>query len=159
MSNTTIKILRSLIYNKRPIASGSNALLEGQPAVNYNADQPGLFFRNTDNELVKIGPATVGEYEPNSATDPNGAGTGTNCLGEQWLDTSESDGPTLKTWDGSSWVKSEPIVYARALISAVAPASTFPQGTMWWNSENGLTYVLYQSAWIQLGSTPATILD
>lgn len=156
MSFTPIKILRSLLYNKRPIASGPNKLLDGQPAVNYNPDQPGLFFRNSDNELFKVGPTAIGEYPPNSTEDPEGAGTGTNCLGELWLDIASPDGPTLKVWDGSGWVKSEPLVYAKALVSASKPSGTYPEGTLWWNSNNGLTYTFYQGVWIQLGSTPVT---
>lgn len=154
MSLTPIKILRSLIYNKRPLASGPNKLLDGQPAVNYNPDQPGLFFRNSDNELFKVGPTAIGEYPPNSADDPGGAGSGTNCLGELWLDVSSPDGPTLKIWDGSQWAKAEPISYARALVADEAPAGDFLQGTMWWNSGNGLTYIRYQDQWVQMGSTP-----
>lgn len=159
MSNfTPIKILRSLVYNKRPQASGPNALLDGQPAVNFNADQPGLFFKDSENELFKVGPVAVGPVEPNSPLDPNLPGDGSLCLGETWLDTSAEDGPTYKIWDGSAWVKAEPIVYARALIDDTTPATTFPEGTMWWNSSNGLTYILYQEAWIQMGSTPVSII-
>lgn len=156
MSFTPIKILRSLIYNKRPLSSGVNKLLDGQPAVNYNADQPGLFFRDEDDNLFKVGPIAVGEYSPNSASDPLGAGSGVNCLGEAWLDTTTPDGPTLKIWSGSEWVKSEPLVYAKALVSASKPGGTYPQGTLWWNSDNGLTYTFYQGVWVQLGSTPVT---
>lgn len=155
--NTPIKILRSLIYNKRPSPSGSNGLLEGQPALNYNSDQPGLFFKDTEGELIKIGPTAVGGIEPNSSSDPEGAGTGTNCLGEMWLDTSAVDGPTLKVWNGSNWIKSEPIVYARALISNTLPPTNLPEGTMWWNSENGLTYILYEETWVQMGSSVSSL--
>lgn len=151
---TPIKLLRSLVYNKRPIPSGPNGLLDGQPAINYNHNQPGLFFKGSNDQLIKIGPTAVGPVAPNSASDPDGAGSGTNCLGELWLDTDEQDGPTLKVWDGSEWIKSEPIVYAKALISDSVPSTSLPEGTMWWNSDNGLTYILYQSVWVQMGSVP-----
>lgn len=145
-----------MVYNKRPTPSGPNGLLDGQPAINYNHNQPGLFFKGSDNQLIKIGPTAVGPVAPNSVSDPEGAGTGTNCLGELWLDTEGQDGPTLRVWDGAAWIKSEPILYAKALISASTPAtSSLPEGTMWWNSNNGLTYILFQGAWVQMGSVPA----
>lgn len=132
--------------------------MEGQPAVNYNDGQPGLFFKSDDNNLIKIGPVAVGEYEPNSPLDPNGAGDGVLCKGEMWLDTSTLPAATLKIWDGSAWVKAEPLVYAKALISDTLPSLGLPEGTMWWNSNNGLSYILFQGAWVQMGSTPVSIL-
>lgn len=154
---TPIKFLRSLVYNKRP---DPFKLLGGQPAVNTNADQPGLFFRDTDDQLVKIGPCAVGEYTPNSTSDPGGAGNGTNSKGELWLDQSAYPGPTLKVFDGSGWVKSEPLNYARVLVSATTPnaaALDLPQGTLWWNSENGLMYILFgedpEGLWVQIGAS------
>ena len=150
---TPIKVLRSLVYNKRPDPSN---LLEGQPAYNGNAGQPGLFFKNSDNDLTKIGPTFIGPVPPNSPNDPSGTGDGTLSIGEQWLDTSGENGSVLKTWDGTSWVECFPIAYARALMSPTAPAKTYPQGTIWWDTETGLSYILYQSDWVQMGSTPAS---
>lgn len=154
---TPIKFLRSLVYNKRPDPS---KLLGGQPAVNTNSDQPGLFFRGTDDELIKIGPCAVGEVEPNSSTDPNGSGGGTNSKGEMWLDQTASPGPTLKVYDGTEWVNSYPLTYARVLVSASTPdadALNLPQGTLWWNSDNGLMYILFgddpQGIWVQIGAS------
>lgn len=153
---TPIKFLRSLVYNKRPDPS---KLLGGQPALNTNGDQPGLFFRDTYDNLIKVGPCHVGEHAPNSTSDPNGAGNGTNALGEFWLDQAAPLGPTLKVYDGTAWIKAEPLNYARVLISATTPdaeALDLPQGTLWWNSENGLMYILYgndpEGIWVQLGS-------
>jgi hypothetical protein len=158
---TPIKFLRSLVYNKRPDPS---KLLGGQPAVNTNGDQPGLFFRDTYDELVKIGPCAVGEYAPNSASDPNGAGNNTNSRGELWLDESAALGPTLKVYDGSAWKKAEPLIYARVLVSATTPnaaALDLPQGTLWWNSENGLMYILFgddpDGLWVQIGASATSV--
>jgi hypothetical protein len=153
---TPIKLLRSFIYNKRPSPS---VLSDGQPAYNGNADQPGLFFKNSDNQLTKIGPTFIGSLPPNSPSDPNGAGDGSLSIGEQWLDTSGDNGSVLKVWNGSSWVDSYPIAYARALMSPTAPPKEdYPQGTIWWDTETGFSYILYQTDWVQLGSTPSTVL-
>lgn len=156
---TPIKFLRSLVYNKRPDPS---KLLGGQPAVNTNEDQPGLFFRDSNDNLFKVGPCAVGEYAPNAVTDPNGAGGGSNSKGELWLDQSESLGPTLKVYDGENWRKAEPLAYARVLVSPTTPNATalnLPEGTLWWNSENGLMYILFgnnpESIWTQIGASAA----
>lgn len=145
------------MYNKRPVPS---ELLNGQPAVNINGDQPGLFFRDTFNNLFKVGPCAVGEEVPNSPTDPNGSGDGSNSKGELWLDQSEPNGPTLKVYDGSEWKKAEPLNYARVLVSGSKPdhiSLELPQGTLWWNSENGAMYILFgqgpDGIWIQVGAS------
>lgn len=150
---TPIKVLRSLVYNKRPDPSN---LLEGQPAYNGNASQPGLFFRNSEDTLTKIGPTFVGMVPPNDPSDPTRAGDGSLSVGEQWLDTSGENGNVLKVWDGSEWKECYPIAYARALMSPTAPSKNLPQGTIWWDTETGLSYILYQSDWVQMGSTPAS---
>lgn len=147
---TPIKFLRSLVYNKRPVAAN---LLEGQPAFNGNADQPGLFLKNSDNELTKVGPIHVGLIPPNSATDPNGAGDGTLSKGEGWLDESGIEGPNLKIWNGSQWVPSSPVtLYARVIISVVAPpVGPNPEGTLWWNPTPGTGMkILFESAWVNI---------
>jgi hypothetical protein len=80
---TPIQLLRSEVDNKRP---DPTKLLIGQPAVNINEDQPGLFFRSEPSQdLIKIGPCYVGEDSPN---DPLIAPIGWpgNSVGELWLD-------------------------------------------------------------------------
>ena len=143
--------MRSLVYNKRP---NPNNLLDGQPAYNGNANQPGLYLKNSDNGLTKIGPTFIGDLPPNSTEDIVGAGDGSLSIGEQWLDTSEPGGSILKIWDGSNWVVSVP--YAKALISPTTPTDEYPQGTIWWNPETGLSYVLYLTDWVEFG-TPSII--
>ena len=78
---TDIQILRSSVANKRP--SPTN-LLDGQPAVNINSESPGLFFKMTDGNLTKIGPATV----TTDGSAPNSAPLGAlgNTVGEEWID-------------------------------------------------------------------------
>lgn len=95
---SSIQLLRSTIAKERPF---SGNLLEGQPAININAIEPGLFFKASDGSLVKIGPASITSdgAPPNS----NGAGEQGNCPGELWLDKSVNPA-VLKIYDGSEWI-------------------------------------------------------
>jgi hypothetical protein len=97
-----IQFLRSSVNQKRPIPT---ELASGQPAVNINPNEPGLFLADsTGSELFKVGPCHVGENPPNYDPAPNGFPG--NTVGEQWLDTSNSQNPTLYTWNGLSWKSS-----------------------------------------------------
>lgn len=157
---TPIQLLRSIIFNKRP---DPTKLLSGQPAVNLNAAEPGLYFADdTNTKLFKVGPCAVGVTAPNAgASGPPGA-LG-NTIGELWLDTNSSlsdPGPKLKVWDGSQWINAMP-TSANVVIADVAPAlPSYPDGTLWWNSGTGLMYVLYNDGssrqWTQVspGVTP-----
>ena len=158
---TPIQFLRSIIGNKRPDPA---KLLPGQPAVNTDAAQPGLFFADdTGTSLFKVGPCTVGTVAPN--TGATGApGQLGNTLGELWLDTNGDPplfpGPVLKVWDGASWINCfpPPTIYAVPIISDTAPPlAVHPNGTLWWDSSSGLMYILYQDSvgtrqWTQVSS-------
>lgn len=95
---SSIQLLRSTTARERPLPG---SLLEGQPAVNINATEPGLFFKASDGTLVKIGPAAITSDGQPPNTDP--AGLTGNSVGELWLDKSLSP-PVLKVYDGSAWV-------------------------------------------------------
>ena len=142
---TPIQFLRSVVLRKRPDPS---QLLSGQPAVNLNATEPGLFFADsTGGTLFKVGPCSVGAVAPN--TGATGApGQLGNTKGELWLDTTASTldrpGPVLRVWDGTQWIDAMPYRYANTIVSDTAPAlGNHPDGTLWWNSGTGLMYVLY----------------
>jgi hypothetical protein len=83
---------------------------DGQLAMNTNLVSPGLFFKDSNGDLVKTGPVHVGTTAPNAT--PASGGQAGNSKGELWLDTSGSD-YTLKTWDGSAWRE---IVVTSAMI-------------------------------------------
>jgi hypothetical protein len=68
--------------------------------MNTNLASPGLFFKDSNGDLVKTGPVHVGTTAPNAT--PASGGQAGNSKGELWLDTTGSD-YTLKTWDGSAW--------------------------------------------------------
>ena len=99
MSTTNIQLLRSNIVSKRPAAS---ILLDGQVAVNYNFQEPGLYFRLTNGKLTKVGPVAYS----NDGSVPNAmpAGEPGNLVGEEWFDARLSFyKPLLKVFDGSDW--------------------------------------------------------
>lgn len=89
--------LRSSTAHKRPLPAGVS---DGQLAINTNLASPGVFFKDSNGDLVKVGPVHVGATAPN-ASPASGGQTG-NTKGEQWLDTSGTN-PVLKVWDGSAW--------------------------------------------------------
>jgi hypothetical protein len=75
-------------------------MADGQLAMNTNLASPGLFFKDSNGDLVKVGPVHVGTTAPNAT--PASGGQAGNSKGEQWLDTSGTN-PVLKVWDGSNW--------------------------------------------------------
>ena len=89
--------LRSATANKRPTPV---SMSDGQVAMNTNLASPGLFFKDSNGDLVKVGPVHVGTTAPN--VSPAVGGQTGNSKGEQWLDTSGTN-PVLKIWDGSAW--------------------------------------------------------
>jgi hypothetical protein len=89
--------LRSSTANKRPTPA---AMSDGQLAMNTNLASPGLFLKDSNGDLVKVGPVHVGTTAPNAT--PAAGGQAGNSVGEQWLDTSSSR-YVFKIWDGTAW--------------------------------------------------------
>ena len=89
--------LRSSTLDKRPNPA---SMVDGQVAINYASGAPGMFFKDSNGSLVKVGPVHVGSGAPNAS--PASGGTAGNSLGEQWLDTSGGT-YVFKVWDGSAW--------------------------------------------------------
>ena len=89
--------LRSSTPSKRPDAS---SMSDGQIALNTAAASAGLFFKDSNGDLVKAGPVHIGTTAPNS-TPATGGSTG-NSRGEAWLDTSNSN-YVLKIYDGTAF--------------------------------------------------------
>jgi len=69
---SNIQQLRSGTSSKRPIPSG---LAVGQLAVNYHEDDPAIYIRDDQGELVKIAPAFIGSTAPNSTPNTINAGS------------------------------------------------------------------------------------
>jgi hypothetical protein len=89
--------LRSSTLDKRPNPA---SMVDGQVAINYASGSPGMFFKDSNGDLVKVGPVHVGATAPN--VSPASGGTAGNSKGEQWLDTSGGT-YVFKIWDGAAW--------------------------------------------------------
>jgi hypothetical protein len=74
--------LRSSTADKRPTPA---AMSDGQLALNTNLASPGLFFKDSNGDSVKIGPVHIGTTAPNAT--PGAGGQAGNSKGEAWLDT------------------------------------------------------------------------
>ena len=149
VSATQIQLLRSSIANFRPDPS---QLLEGQPAVNIDATQPGLFFKDSNGTLVKFGPAAVSTTPPNQSP----AGFPGNSKGELWFNVNTQ---TLQVWTGAAWVDCQPVEtgYTKVIVQPTPPdLEIYPNGALWWNDYNGEMYVLYEDPngrqWVQVGA-------
>jgi hypothetical protein len=79
---------------------------DGQLALNTNLVSPGLFFKDSNGDSVKIGPVHVGTTAPN--VTPGAGGQAGNSKGEAWLDTTATN-PILKVWNGSAFVAVQPV--------------------------------------------------
>jgi hypothetical protein len=95
--------LRSSTADKRPTPA---AMSDGQLALNTNLVSPGLFFKDSNGDTVKIGPVHVGTTAPN--VSPAVGGEAGNSLGEAWLDTTAAN-PILKVFNGSAFVAVQPV--------------------------------------------------
>jgi hypothetical protein len=118
--------LRSSTADKRPAPA---SMSDGQLAINTNLASPGLFFKDSNGDLVKTGPVHVGTTAPNAT--PASGGTAGNSKGELWLDTTSSD-YTLKTWDGSAWrgiVVTSTMIKDGTIVNADINASAAIAGT------------------------------
>lgn len=73
---------------------------DGQLAMNTNLASPGLFFKDSNGDSVKIGPVHVGTTAPNAT--PGAGGQAGNSVGEQWLDTTGGRF-VFKIWDGTAF--------------------------------------------------------
>ena len=154
---TPIQILRSTVFNKRPDPA---QLISGQPAVNLNSAEPGLFFADsTGSTLFKVGPCAVGTSAPNTGATGNPGQLG-NTMGELWMDTASSPGvpgPVLKVWDGTQWINCMPYTYAATIVADTEPPiAAHNDNTLWWDSSTGLMYVLYNDGgtrqWTQISA-------
>lgn len=95
---SSIQLLRSTVSQERPFAGN---LLDGQPAININQNEPGLFFKLSDGTVAKIGPAAI--TSDGSPPNASAAGAAGNSIGELWLDKSLVP-PVLKVYDGAAWI-------------------------------------------------------
>ena len=103
--------VRSNTADKRPTAAG---LSDGQIALNTNAGEPGLFFKDASGNIRKIGPIAVGTTAPNSS--PATGGSSGNSAGEAWFDTTTTP-PVFKIYDGSDWIAASSLPLSGGTLS------------------------------------------
>jgi len=72
----------------------------GELALNFGANDPGLYFEDSAGAVRKIGPGAYGTTAPNSSP----VGLAGNSVGEQWVDATAAIN-YLKVWTGAAWVK------------------------------------------------------
>ena len=94
--------IRSSTTSKRP----TSAIADGQIALNTASGEPGLFFKDNANNIIKTGPAHYGASAPN--VSPAVGGSAGNSLGEAWLDSALTP-PGWKIWSGTAWVNATPL--------------------------------------------------
>lgn len=101
---------RSPIFSKRPQVSDID---DGELALNYNAGEPGLYFKDVSEDgetrsIRKIGPIHVGPNPPNELGGSTTEFPVELSNGECWIDTSlGEDKYILKTWNSTSeaWIE------------------------------------------------------
>lgn len=101
MPLTNIQILRSAVPYKRPDPS---FLLDGQLALNHKSEEPGLFTKLQNGDMIKLGPTaiTTNGDAPNANPDP--AGVAGNLVAEKWFDARpEFYSGVERIWDGTQW--------------------------------------------------------
>lgn len=85
-------------------------LLTGELILNYNTEEPGLYFKTLSNTVVKVGPSYIGSSPPNSqedgvvSEDTGLSPYATNSEGELWVDTSQSF-YVLRAWHNGAWLE------------------------------------------------------
>ncbi len=94
-----VQFKRSAIEEKRPVAAN---MLDGEINLNIHPDSTGLFFKDDNGAVIKVGPAYMGSEAPNST--PGVGGSAGNTIGEFWYDTANS---LLKIFDGTQFVAVE----------------------------------------------------
>ena len=151
--------LRSSTANKRPTAS---AMSDGQLAVNTNATNPGLFFKDADGSVRKVGPVFIGSSAPNSS--PASGGSTGHSVGEQWLDNTGGT-YVLKIWDGTAW-RSESGTFVdvsgdtmTGALGVVAGSASAPGVFFSGDTNTGLLAPAADSVAITTGGTQRIVVD
>lgn len=144
MTSTPVVLLlkRSGNAADRPFLSSIQA---GELALSFGADDPGLYFLDTNQEVRKIGGAHY------SVNPPNLSGVGNPQLskGELWVDSSTTAYP-MRVWTGIKW---QTTGAAAGIHGGTLPA-TAAAGTLLYKTDNitspsGL-YVAYAGGWARV---------
>ena len=80
-----ILLKRSATPSKRPVGASMGF---GELDLNYDAATGGLFYKDTNGDVVKVGPCQISAAAPNSSP----AGSAGNSAGEFWYNTANKIG-------------------------------------------------------------------
>lgn len=107
-------------------------LLPGEICVNLNSKTPGMFFKDSEGRIRKLGPAQYSNNPPSGES-----------IGEVWINPLSAD--SISVWDGEAWVSAGAVGY----VSEVAP--TEPKNGQLWYDLSGKelkTWVESESRWV-----------
>jgi hypothetical protein len=111
-----ILLKRSATASKRPVGA---SMAFGELNLNYDAATGGLFYKDSNGAVVKVGPCQVSATAPNSSP----AGSSGNSAGEFWYDSSTN---TLKVYNGTAWVEAGGSVDSVSGTSPITVNNTNP---------------------------------
>jgi hypothetical protein len=96
MSRDSYRHIHSAVFEKRPL---STAILDGELAVGYHTNSVGVYLRDTQGKIRKVGPAHVGTLPPDPVNYTNLSN------GELWIDISGSS-PVVRYYNESTdlWI-------------------------------------------------------
>jgi len=159
MSVQILRLRSSLLYDRIfPVRLG-----EGELALNFNATEPGLYFKDNSGtpQLIKVGPTHVG------STAPNAVPTGNISLskGETWLDTTSTK--IFKIYDGSTWQTPKAVTGASATLFPSSPTdgqfhylkSTTKLYVYNADVSTWVDFTLGIPTYIEAGNTKAEVID
>lgn len=159
MSVQILRLRSSLLYDRIfPVRLG-----EGELALNFNATEPGLYFKDNSGtpQLIKVGPIHVGNSAPNAVP----AGNISLSKGEAWLDTTSTK--IYKIYDGSTWQTPKAVTGASATLFPSSPTdgqfhylkSTTKLYVYNADVSTWVDFTLGIPTYIEAGNTKAEVID
>lgn len=91
----TVQHKRSDTVDRRPLPT---EMEDGQVAINFHNDSPGMFFRTSTGKLVKAGPPIISSSAPIAGDLVNYQDF---SVGELWVNSSTG---AMAYWSGMQWV-------------------------------------------------------
>ena len=91
----TVQHKRSDTVDRRPLPT---EMEDGQVAINFNNDSPGMFFRTSTGALIKAGPPIISNTAP---LEGNLINYRKFSIGELWVNSATS---AMAYWSGAQWV-------------------------------------------------------
>lgn len=144
MTSTPVVLLLKRTGNAsdRPFLSSIQA---GELALSFGADDPGLYFLDTNQEVRKIGGAHYAINAPNTS----GVGNPQLSKGELWVEASGVGRP-MKVWTGTTWqITGGAAGIHTGTLPAAAAVGTILYKTDNTTSPSGL-YVSFAGGWAKV---------